>query len=131
MGAIVGTILVPLAGTAWLQAFRHSTFDSQAGGIAFLVAILPFFAYSGCVTGACLVSTLYWHQNVYSHGVIFQVVAVLLTTVLGGLIPAIFLTISWAFTMPSIDLVTGLAIVSIATGFISALLGSQLAHWLR
>lgn len=130
VGAIVGTLLIPLAGTAWLQAFRHSTFDSQVGGIVFLVAILPFFAYSGYVTGAWLVSMLYWHQDSYPQGIIFQGVAVLITSVLGGLIPAIFLTIPWPSAMQSSHPVTGLAIASTATGLISASLGSQLAHWL-
>lgn len=139
LGAIAGAILIPLSGTFWLQTLHPSTFESQGGGIGFIAVILPFFAYSGSVAGACLVAMLSGLRGSYpSLGIAF-IVASLGTVILSGLLPVAIATLPLLSGLTTnntsqsdgFDTVVGLAIGAIGNGMISALLASSIVKMLH
>jgi hypothetical protein len=139
LGAIAGAILIPLSGTFWLQVLHPSIFESQGGGIVFIAVILPFFAYSGCVAGACLVAMLSGLRGSYPILGIAFAVASLGTVILTGLLPVAIATIPLpsgstannTTQNDSFDVGVGLAIGAIGNGIISALSASSLVKMLH
>jgi len=139
LGAIAGAILIPLSGTFWLQTLHPSTFESQGGGIGFIAVILPFFAYSGSVAGACLVAMLSGLRGSYPGLGIAFVIASLGTVILSGLLPVAIATIPLLSGLTAnntsqsdgFDTVVWLAIGAIGNGVISALLASSIVKMLH
>jgi hypothetical protein len=134
LGAIAGAILIPLVGTFWLQVLHPRTLESKGGGIGYIAVILPFFAYSGSVAGACLVAMLSELRGNYPVGTAV-VIASLGTVVLTGLLPVAIAKI------PLISKLVentggqndGLSIVvclAIGNGFVSAWLASNIVKTL-
>jgi hypothetical protein len=130
LGAIVVAVLFLISGTSWLQLLAPATFESQGGGMSYIVFCVPFLAYSGCVAGASLVAFLSRATGDYPGLTIFQAIAVLLTSVLGGLLPLGIMAILQMLAPRSDGHLTELAIAAIGNALISAWLGSQVAKWL-
>ena len=87
LGTGLGAVLVVLSGTFWVQLLLPDTFESQGGGIAFLVAYLPFFVISGLFVGAWSVAWGYFLAPSPANLWWFQGVGLLGSAVLGGLLP--------------------------------------------
>jgi hypothetical protein len=86
LGLIVGLLIVPTTGTLWLQQWSPDLFESQAGGIGYLVAVLPFLAYSGSIMGAWSIAIGYWWLGP-GHFVFWQSLGLATTLSTGGLLP--------------------------------------------
>ncbi|MFW6359931.1 MAG: hypothetical protein ACOC0N_12060 [Chroococcales cyanobacterium] len=131
IGAIAGAVFIPLSGIYWLQTLHRRFLESQAIGMIFVPVILPFFAYSGSVAGAWLVTSFY---SPIPLSWAFIVISVGLVVVLGGLLIPAIATIPSASANPStsISLQSSqfiiIPILAIANGILSAWLSYSLAH---
>lgn len=135
IGAIAGAILMPFSGIIWLQTLHSTWIQSQAAGFIFVPIILPFFAYTGAISGANFVVFLYSDSNSLMLGIGFQVMASFLTLVIGGLIPATSATIPYfaQFINSITTQVQGfvaLPIFAICIGLVASWSAIQLAYFL-
>ncbi|WP_427159615.1 hypothetical protein ACQFX9_26970 [Aliinostoc sp. HNIBRCY26] len=133
LGAIAGAILTMLSGIVWLQMLHSEWIQSQAAGFIFLPVVLPFFAYTGAIAGACLVAILAIYSRHNSSSCLFQAITIGLTIVLAGLIPSAIVKLP-SFLGTTID-VNGTAsnflivpVSAIVTGVASSWLASKLAN---
>ncbi|MCF4967040.1 hypothetical protein [Nostoc sp. CMAA1605] len=133
LGAIAGAILTVLSGIFWLQMLHAEWIESQAAGFIFLPVVLPFFAYTGAIAGACLVAILAIYSRHHSSSCLFQAIAIGLTIVLAGLIPSAIVKLPLFFGITT-D-VSGIAsnfllvpVCAMVVGVVSSSLASKLAN---
>ncbi|WP_071518228.1 hypothetical protein [Geitlerinema sp. PCC 9228] len=134
VGTIVGAILILISGVSWLYKLQKAWMESQAVGFIFLPVILPFYAYIGAIAGSSLVAILYSYSRNHEMPLLFPIVAIALTAVLGGLMPAAIAALpDFATTeedsRENNNLAFGL-ILAMGIGIASALLASALAYFL-
>lgn len=125
-GSLGGGMLMPILGTIWLQIFYRGQMASQGGGIAYLVILLPFFIYSGLVTGAWAMALSYEMRPRTASVTASQVFVWLSSILIGSVLPGMLLWILGSLRGRSQDNITGLIIIAIINGIVSAGLASRI-----
>lgn len=134
VGTIAGAILILVSGVFWLQTLHRSWMESQAAGFIFIPVVLPFFAYIGAIAGSSLVAILYGYRREHLSTFWFQAIAICLTVVLAGLIPATIAASPFSGVLNGASSGTNnfvmIPIAAIGVGVTSAWLASKAAYLL-
>ncbi|QIR36157.1 hypothetical protein HCG51_04840 [Tolypothrix sp. PCC 7910] len=129
LSAIAGAVLIGLSGIYWLQILHRRWMESQAAGFIFLPVTLPICAYTGAVAGASLMIMLYRYQGSELLSPVFEVIAIGLSVVLSGLIPAAIATINFSIS-DEVSKFTVAPILIVCAAVASSWVASELAYLL-
>ncbi|MBD2342155.1 hypothetical protein H6G64_35125 [Calothrix sp. FACHB-156] len=129
LSAIAGAVFVSLSGICWLQILHRRWMESQAAGFIFLPITLPICAYTGAVAGASLVVMLYRHQGSELSWPVFGMIAICLSVVLSGLIPAAIATIHFSIS-DEVSKFIVFPILIVGSAIASSWVASELAYLL-
>lgn len=129
LAVAVTTILGLGLGILMLQTFSPETFESQGGGILFLVFFIPLFLGSGLLIGVWSVAWGYWFgasQQSFSNFLLWQGVGLLGSSLVGTVLPLImvllFSTIAQGLFPNSLDPVSPIVLGALVGSWLSSAL---------
>lgn len=133
LAVAVATILGLGLGIFMLQTFAPETFESQGGGIAFLVFFVPLFVGSGLLIGVWSVAWGYWFGASQHNFLLWQGIGLLGSSLVGAVLPLIvvivFSTIAQWLLPTSSDRATPAILGALVGGCLSPALVHGLIAW--
>lgn len=123
LATAITTVLGLVLGVLMLQIFAPETFESQGGGILFLVFLLPVLIGSGLLIGVWSVAWGYWFGAAQHNFFLWQGVGLLGSSAVGTVVPLIlgliFSTIAHGVVPDSADRATPAILGVLVGGFLS------------